>query len=391
MNLGRRTVLLGLSATMTLGHSSLALAQASKRKRFVVIILRGAMDGLATIAPYGDPNLHKWRAFLTMPEPQKPNGLLDLGGFWGLHPSMPHLHALYRAGEALPVQAIAGPTRSRSHFEAQDLLECGAEQRITSGWLNRLASILPTGGSADNAIALSQNIPLVLRGPAKVATWTLGSRASPAADFYRQLQALHDTDPLTGPVLADGLREREFNALALSGLSGAGPEPEFVSLARAAGRLLADSHGPRLAALDLDGWDTHSSQNPRLADALKTLDSGLAALREALGMNWTDTAVLVMTEFGRTVRVNGTGGSDHGTASVALVLGGQINGGRVQANWPGLAENQLFESRDLNPTADLRGLAKGILTAHFGLESDALRTIFPDSTDIEPMGAVFRG
>ena len=250
MNLGRRTVLLGLSATMTLGHSSLALAQASKRKRFVVIILRGAMDGLATIAPYGDPNLHKWRAFLTMPEPQKPNGLLDLGGFWGLHPSMPQLHALYRAGEALPVQAIAGPTRSRSHFEAQDLLECGAEQRITSGWLNRLASILPTGGSADNAIALSQNIPLVLRGPAKVATWTLGSRASPAADFYRQLQALHDTDPLTGPVLADGLREREFNALALSGLSGAGPEPEFVSLARAAGRLLADSHGPRLAELD---------------------------------------------------------------------------------------------------------------------------------------------
>jgi len=390
MMLRRRTALLGLAATIACGGSSLAFAQAGTRKRFIAIILRGALDGLATIVPYGDANLRKWRGFLVPPEPQKPGGVLDLGGFWGLHPAMPRLHALYQAGEVLPIHAIAGPGHSRSHFEAQDMLECGAEQRITSGLRNRLAGLLPASGPTDNAVALSQNIPLLLRGPAPVSSWSPGGRADPGIDFYNHLQALHDTDPLTGPALADGLRERNFNAHALAGPNGGG-EPPFATLARTAGRLLADANGPRLAALDLDGWDTHSSQLPRLAGALRALDTGLIALREALGPVWSDTVVLVMTEFGRTVRTNGTAGTDHGTGSVAFVLGGGVKGGRVQADWPGLAENQMFENRDLVASADLRGLAKGIIGAHFKLEPAALRTIFPGSDTVAPMTGLLRG
>jgi uncharacterized protein (DUF1501 family) len=391
MILNRRSVLSGLTASITVGGASLAFTQAATRKRFVVIILRGAMDGLSMIVPYGDYNLREWRASLMMPEPQRPNGLLDLGGFWGLHPAMPQLHALYRAGEVLPIHAVAGPTHSRSHFEAQDLLEFGAEQRITSGWLNRLAGALPANGPTDNAIALGQNIPLILQGPTAVASWSPGGLPHPDANFYQRLLALHSGDPLTGPALADGLREREFYARALSGPSAtAGTEPPFVNLARTAGRLLADANGPRLAALDLEGWDTHSGQIFRLPRALALLDAGLSALREGLGASWQETVVLVVTEFGRTVRVNGTGGTDHGTASAALLLGGRVNGGRVQADWPGLGADRLFENRDLHPTADLRSIAKGILQVHFDVELTALTAIFPNSGDVTPMTGLLR-
>jgi len=390
MLLRRRTTLLGLASVIAMSGASLAMIPAGTRKRFVIVILRGALDGLSVVVPYGDANLRNWRGPLVPPEPGSEGGTLDLGGFWGLHPGLEQVHALYRAGEALPVHAVAGPNRSRSHFEAQDILECGAEQRMDSGWLNRLAGVLPPDGASDTAVAMSQTIPLILRGQAPVDAWGRGNVPTASTDFYTHLLALHDHDPLTKGPLTDGLRERAFNSHALDGMPGIGGDSPFVALARTGGRLLAKPDGPRLAVLEMDGWDTHTSQNPRLAHALPILDAGIAALKEGLGAAWADTVVLVATEFGRTVRVNGTGGTDHGTATAAFVLGGKVSGGRVQADWPSLVEAKLFENRDLQPTLDLRGLAKGILGPHFALPQDKLDIVFPGSTTVTPATGLFR-
>lgn len=387
--ISRRAALLGL-AGVAFGGASLAFAAADTRKRFVVVILRGALDGLSAVVPYGDANLRRWRGPLVLPEPGQTTGLLDMGGFWGLHPELSQIHALYQAGDVLPVHAAAGPTRSRSHFEAQDLLECGSEQRLTSGWLNRVAAALPPAGENDRAVALGQNVPLLLRGPVPVNSWSPGGKPGLGDDFYTQLKAMHAADKLTGPALADGLRERDFEAHAMTGPGGPGGEAPFVVLARAAGRMLAEATGPRLAALELDGWDTHANQTFRLDYALRPLDAGLAALHQALGSAWADTVVVVMTEFGRTVRVNGTGGTDHGTGSVAFVLGGKVKGGRVLADWPGLAENKLFENRDLAPTTDLRAVIKGLLIDQYALKAQDLAAIFPASASVAPFTGLLR-
>jgi len=390
MMLRRRTALLGLAAAVTFGGASLAMADADTRKRFVVVILRGALDGLSVVVPYGDANLRNWRGSLVLPEPGRDGGLLALGGFWGLHPGLPQIHALYRAGQALPIHAVAGPNRSRSHFEAQDILECGADRRMESGWMNRLAGVLPASGDGDNALALGQTVPLILRGPTPIDAWGRGNVPAATADFYTQLLAIHDRDPLTKAALTDGLRDRNFNTHALDGMPGTGGDAPFIALARTGGRLLAKPNGPRLAVLDADGWDTHSSQNPRLSYALPVLDNGIAALKDGLGAAWADTVVLVVTEFGRTVRVNGTGGTDHGTGTAAFVLGGGVAGGRVQADWPGLSEAKLFENRDVQPTLDLRSLAKGILAQHYSLGPQPLETVFPDSTGFAPARGLLR-
>ena len=362
----RRSTLLGLTAAATLGRTSLALASVPGEKRFVVVILRGAMDGMAVVVPHGDPG---WAALRGAP----PEGLLDLGGFYGLHPAMAGLHGLYKANEVLPVHAVAGPYRVRSHFEAQDYLESGANHRMTSGWLNRTVAALGAP-----ALAVGVSMPLLLQGSASVANWAPHGMAEPAPDLYAAIQALNAGDRVTGPAIAAGLKERGFSARTLMGRE----EPNrnaFPALAAATGAMLAAPDGPRIAAMELGGWDTHSAQANRLPGPLKQLDAGLVALKTALGPAWKQTAVLVMTEFGRTARINGTGGTDHGTGGVAFVLGGSVKGGRLLANWPGLGAGRLFEDRDLAPTMDLRAVAKGVLAAHLGLGASALEQVFPDS------------
>jgi uncharacterized protein (DUF1501 family) len=404
-NLTRRSALLGLTAAFTLGRASLALASAATDKRFVVVILRGALDGMAAVVPYGDKDLATWRADILPPPPGQPNGLLDLGGFYGLHPALSGLHAMYRANELAPVHAVAGAYRSRSHFEAQDYMEFGADHRMTSGWLNRVAAAIPAG-AAESAMAVGPSVPLLLRGPAQVGTWLPQGGGHPQADLYARIAALNAHDKVTGPALAEGLRDRGFSAAVLgiaaqpnpSGIPGqpAPPPPggnrnAFPALAEAAGKLLAAPDGPRLAALEIGGWDTHTAQMGRLNGPLHQLDEGLVALKAGLGDAWARTVVLTMTEFGRTVRSNGTKGTDHGTGTVAFVLGGDIAGGKVHANWPGLAQDRLFENRDLQPTADLRSVAKGLLSRHLGLSDQVLAGVFPDSSQAVAMKGLIRG
>ncbi len=399
MRITRRATLLGLGSAVSLGRASLALAAAPGPRRLVVVILRGALDGMSAVVPYGDPALAGLRGALLGPGPGQAGGLRDLGGFYGLHPALVHGYALYRAGSFLPVHAVAGPWRVRSHFEAQDDLESGADHRLDSGWLNRVVAALPPpvpAPVAGTAMAVGIDIPLLLRGAAKVGSWAPAGFGPVSPDLYDRAAALAAADPVIGPALAEGLREQGFTDAALGGAGRVRPHPGgkdhgFAALATAAGTLLARPDGPRIAALELDGWDTHVSQVPRLRYMLAALDGGLAALQGALGPEaWRQTAVLAMTEFGRTARVNGTGGTDHGTGTVAFLAGGAVAGGRVVADWPGLGAGRLFQNRDLMPTTDLRSVAKGVLAAHLGLGPDGLARVFPASAAAAPMAGLIR-
>lgn len=404
MNLSRRATLLGLATVATLGRTRLALAAAPTEARFVVVLLRGALDGMEAVIPHGDPDLARLRPGLV---PQAASWH-DLGGFYALHPALARFHTLYAAGELLAVHAIAGPYRTRSHFEAQDLLQTGVEQiGMNSGWLNRLIGELPADGDPGGiGLAAGIGTPLILRGAAPVGAYAPVGFAQPDQGLYAAIGRLNAGDPVFGPAIARGLGARRFDRTAFA--AGAAPAMDdeemmspagrarpadrygFPELAARVGTLLAAAQGPRIAAFQLEGWDTHVNQMQLLPGPLGGLDRGVAALKAALGVAWAKTAVLVITEFGRTARINGTRGTDHGTATVAFLAGGAVQGGRVLATWPGLKDRQLFQNRDLAPTADLRALAKGVLAAQFGLGPQALARIFPESAAVAPMGGLLR-
>ncbi|HQT87067.1 MAG TPA: DUF1501 domain-containing protein [Acidiphilium sp.] len=393
LTLSRRATLLGLGTAAIAGRTRLALAAAPTDRRFIVILLRGALDGLNAVIPYGDPDLARLRAPL-IPSHDK---MLDLGGFFALHPALKNLHSLYQSGEALPVHAIAGPYRTRSHFEAQDLLQTGvAETSINSGWLNRLIVELHAQNNAINpastGLAVGMGMPLLLRGPARIGSYAPIGFAKPSPDLYHRIAALNAADPVFGPAIRTGLQTAAFDQATLD---QAAPNPHtktygFDGLAQAAGTLLAAANGPRICAFQLEGWDTHVNQINLLTPPLAGLDSGIATLKSALGPAWRQTTILIVTEFGRTARINGTHGTDHGTATIALLLGGAVAGGKVRTTWPGLKNHQLFQNRDLAPTTDIRSLAKGAILAQFPLPPSALARIFPSSTDAAPMTNLLR-
>ncbi len=388
--LNRRQALLGLTAAFTIGRISVALAAPETEKRLVVVLMRGAMDGMSAVQPYGDPDFAALRGPLALPQPGQPGGVLDLGGRYGLHPALGQLHQMYAAGEALLVHACAGHYRSRSHFEAQDYLESGADQRLNSGWLNRAVELMPNPGR-ELALSVGLSAPLLLRGPATVEAWAPDHFARPTADLYQRLLNISARDPVVGPAMAEGLKQRGFAASALQGQEGdPRHDRSFEMMAGAAGRLLAQPNGPRIAVLETGGWDTHAGQNARLATALGQLDAGLAGLKAGLGDAWGKTVVLAVTEFGRTARVNGTGGTDHGTGGVAFLVGGAVAGGRVRADWPGLGAGKLFENRDLAPTTDVRSLIKGVLVDHMGMGQGAMGRVLPGSAEASATSGLVR-
>lgn len=382
--LSRRSALMGLGTILASARASLAVAAAPTEQRLVVVILRGGMDGLAVVPPYGDAGLRALRGDNVLPPPGQPEGLLDLGGVFGMHPALAQCHAMYAAGELMVVQAVAGPYRERSHFKAQDCLESGSDHRLDTGWLNRALAALPkaTRGQ-EQALAVGVTVPLLLRGPVRVSNWSPGQFAEPQADLIMTIASLNAADPVTGPAFQSALDSRGLSAMAQEHSRNT-----FPAMAKVAGEMLGAASGPRVAVLELGGWDTHAGQTGRIVSPLRQLDQGLAALKAALGPAWVRTAVLVMTEFGRTARINGTRGTDHGTASVAFVLGGAVAGGRVVGDWPGLGAGKLFEDRDLAPTTDLRAVAKGLLGGHLGLDEKALAGVFPDSTAVQGMRVV---
>lgn len=385
--IGRRAALLGLPAAFAGGRLALAAGPAGDA-RLAVIVLRGAVDGLDAVPPYGDPGLAALRGEAAVPEPGQENGALDLGGRFGLHPTLGGLHGRFAAGEALVFHAVAGPWRSRSHFEAQEFLENGAT-RAPDGWLSRALAGLPQDRPMRVAASFGTGTPLLLRGPAPSGAYLTNTPLRAEAATLDTLRRWHASDPVWGPAMREALASRRFAAAAL----GEAPLPNaggFAGMAGAAGRLLAHAEGPRVAVLELGGWDTHSAQATRMPVALRQLDVGLEALRAGLGAAWNRTAVLALTEFGRTARLNGAAGTDHGTGTVAFLVGGAVAGGRVLADWPGLAEGRLFENRDLLATLDLRRVVKGVLADHLRLPPAALDAAFPGSRDATPLAGLIR-
>ena len=382
------------------------LARAEGRDpRLLVIVLRGALDGLAAVAPVGDPDWVALRGNNALTLDGKAPAL-PLDSFFALNPAMPNLHRLYKSGAATIVHAAATPYRERSHFDGQDVLESGVAKpgAADSGWLNRaLASLQPAGpaGSSRDAFAIGPIAPLVVRGPAPVLSWT-PRRLPPTSDDT--VMRLIDLYRHTDPDLARALEERRGLATMAraGGMEGDQPRPAgagqlrgyFAESAGTAAKFLARADGPRIGALAFDGWDTHAAEgavNGRLAMLLGALDGAIAAIEVEMKEAWSDTVVAIITEFGRTARINGTDGTDHGTATVALLAGGALKGGRVIADWPGLKPARLHEGRDLKPTTDLRAVLKGLLNDHLRVEPTVLATkVFPDSAAVKPMSGLLQ-
>ncbi|MFQ6005804.1 MAG: DUF1501 domain-containing protein [Woeseia sp.] len=378
---------LGLGAMVT-SLPGISFAKAETDARFVLVILRGAADGLAIAAPYGEGRYRSVRGELAIPAPGTANGLLELDGLFGLHPSLSHIHDLYGKDAARLVHAVASPDRDRSHCDGQDVLENGVTSAggKRDGWLNR--ALAPLGGSLGNepAIALSQNTPLVLRGANSVTSWAPSQLPDADEDTLRRITALYSQDEFFATRLAQALESQEI-AGELDGMQKSrrrgNDAARFEAMMVSAGKFLTADGGPQIAVVESGGWDTHANQGSAsgaLANRLAGLDKGLDALREQMGASWPDTVIAVVTEFGRTVKVNGTRGTDHGTATAALVLGGAVEGGRIVADWPGLETSSLYQGRDLYPTTDLRSLFKGILWEHLRIPPSWLdNEVFPGS------------
>lgn len=391
--LDRRELLKRLAATtMACSLPGLTFGRADTDARFVLVILRGAMDGLAFAPPYGDKDYARTRGALALAAPGTDDGALKLDNLFGLHPSFKAVHDMYRHGEATLLHAVASPYRERSHFDGQDVLENGALKAgdLRDGWLNRALASL--GGSLGNerAIALSQSTPLVLRGAQSVTSWAPSAMPDANEDTLQRLADLYADDEFFRVRLQQAL---EAQAIAGDsdgmGRTRGNDAVRFEASMRQAARFLSAGNGPQIAVLESGGWDTHANQGTAagsLANRFTGLDTGLATLKNELGDTWKNTVVVVATEFGRTVAVNGTRGTDHGTASAALLAGGSVRGGRVIADWPGLSSSALYEGRDLYPTTDLRSLFKAVLTEHLGVPAERVEAeVFPDSGSAQPL------
>ncbi|PMH32573.1 Tat pathway signal protein [Vibrio lentus] len=343
---------------------------------FIWISLRGAMDGLNVVVPHADPDYADLRPNIGL----KPNQLLKLDSFFGLHPSLKSCHQWFESKELSFVHACSTAYRERSHFDGQKILENGTSDPFnTEGWLNRLLTL---SSEQYDGVAIDSGLPLIMQGESTVASW-YPNRLKTRDKQTELLEELFQSDQMLSANF-----ESVMKIDALVGDQGIGKQ--FKSLMGKAGDILSADNGPNIAALELGGWDTHANQgsvNGRLSNQLKTLDVGLAALKASLGDRWQKTVIIAASEFGRTAKENGTKGTDHGTGNVMLVSGGALPslkraGGKVIANWPGLSQSQLYEGRDLNPTTDMRSVIKGVLNQHLSIESKQLDTIFPDSAAI---------
>ena len=417
--------MLGLGSTLSLAASGAAPGG----NRFVFVILRGGLDGLSAVPAVGDPGFTAARGALA----PSAGSMLELDTIFALHASLTQLHAMYGRGELAVVHATGLPYRERSHFDAQQVLESGGMRpfEISTGWLGR--ALAPAG---TRSVALNTTVPLVLRGPGVVDTWAPsavirgggnGPHAGPAADhlttpaaapaaapaadlttdpnadLVARLERLYAADAPLATALArakalhfDDAMPTDMMAssggVAAPGMpAGTARRGNFTVLAQRAADFLTQPGGPQAAVLEMNGWDTHANQaNPNgpLANGLRQLDTGLAALRDRLvaGGAWGRTVVVVATEFGRQVAMNGTLGTDHGSGGAAFVLGGAVRGGRVIADWPGLAPRDRFEVRDLRTTTDLRAVLKGVLADHLQVSSRALNTdVFPGSEAVQEL------
>lgn len=384
----RRTLLAGAGGlTLAAGLSRASFGAGLDDRKLVVVILRGALDGLSLVAPWHDPNYYALRSTIALMPPGESDGVLPAGDGFGFNPNLPFLKTLFDRRELSWMPAAVSAYRDRSHFDGQDMLETGANAVYATddGWLNRAISSLP---APKDALGIGSAIPLILRGDAAVGSWSPSVLPPASAEFVRRLEILYANDPTLSASLA--------SAIATGTIVGdtQGLGQGYEEMARAAGRLLAAPGGPSAAAMSFEGWDTHANQGGsqgQLANNLSALNRAFVGLHDELGAWWSRTVVVVATEFGRTVAQNGTGGTDHGTGGTALVMGGAVRGGQMLGWWPGLAPGALYVGRDVWPANDLRALFKGVLRDHWGVDRSALDTaVFPESSGIAPLTGLVR-
>jgi len=416
-----------------------------KKPRLVFIILRGALDGLAAVPACGDPGYAQLRGDLAIGRPGTDGGALALDGTFGLHPSLAFMQQSYAARELIIFHAVASPYRDRSHFDGQNVLETGYPQphAVETGWLNRALAALPAARAPEKerGISIAPTAPLVMRGPAAVTSWSPSHLAPLDDDTLQRISDLYSHDPALGQKLAEALAAEAIadektnvtsavGAPAADGATMSGqqdasdtmasgdtmisagapwegrankrpllakrgkPGAQYAEVVKAAARFLRQEDGPQVAVFDTMGWDTHFNEGGakgQLAGRLATLDTALGGLKAGLGPVWSNTTVLLATEFGRTVAENGTRGTDHGTATAAYLLGGAVKGGRVVADWPGLSPRGLYQDRDLKPTLDLRAVMKGLLAEQLGVPPRALESsVFPESGQARPLRGLLR-
>ncbi|WP_288935280.1 DUF1501 domain-containing protein [uncultured Sphingomonas sp.] len=377
----RRSFLRGAGTLGVLGGFAprLAFAKAATAKRFVFIIQRGAADGMGIVGPVGDPAFVGARGDLAADVAQG----TKLDAMFALHPAMSATAGLYAQGQALFAHAIASPYRDRSHFDGQNVLETGGASayQLRDGWMNRLLGLVPAEDA--HAIAVAATVPMALRGKREVASYAPSSLPHASDDMLARVTQLYQGDAQLHALWDEALSTRQ--------LTGDLNAKDARNTGALAARLLAPANGARIATIETGGWDTHAGQRGRLTQQLKALDAMIGALHAGLGPVWNDTLVLVATEFGRTVAANGTGGTDHGTGTAAMLMGGAVKGGRVLADWPGLAQASLFENRDLKPTTPLDAFIGGAVASHFSVDpSRTMPALFPSSARTAALEGLLR-
>lgn len=381
--ISRRDFLRFLSAGASIAFASpyISFASAETDRRFIFIIQRGAADGLNTVIPYADPTYAKLRGALAIDLSQATR----LDGMFALHGALAETGKMYASGQALLIHAVASPYRDRSHFDGQNVLETGgiSPYQMKDGWLNRLLTMLPK--SQSEAIAFASTVPMALRGSAEVTSYAASNLPQAPDDLLMRVTQLYAQD-----AQLHRLWTAAMDANNMVDNTSAKQDP--ASFGKLAASFLTRADGPRIAMIETGGWDTHTAQEGRLARQLKSLDTLIAALRDGLGPVWQKTTIVVATEFGRTAASNGTGGTDHGTASAAMILGGDTKGGRVIADWPGLSNSALYEGRDLKPTINLDTLIASIAAESFGIDpARVTSSLFPQSSSSKTLSGLIRG
>lgn len=368
-----RRQLLGFAGVgaLTAALPGMAWARAATGKRLAFIIQRGAADGLALVPPLGDPALAGLRGALLAEAAPGPK----LDGLFSLHAGLVGVGTLYQAREARIVHAVATAYRDRSHFDGQNILESGgrAPYARKDGWLNRMLGLLPPGEA--RAVGIAAAVPLALRGAHEAANYAPSRLPGIDEDLMMRLTMLYGSDAQLAPLWAQAVDTKE-----LAGDIGGNNGRNGAQLGELAARLMGGADGARVMMIETGGWDTHAGQARRLDVQARGLDALLLALKAGLGADWANTLVVVATEFGRTAALNGTGGTDHGTASALFLLGGTLDGGgTISGDWPGLTSSALYEGRDLRPTSALEDVLSGAIARHFGLEPGQVRrTLYPD-------------
>jgi len=362
--------------------------------KFIVIMLRGAVDGLSVVIPYGDSRYYSVRNSIAIPKPGEDLSALDLDGYFGLHPSLAPLLPLWKNRSLAFVHSAGSPDPTRSHFDAQDYMESGTPgvKSTGSGWMNRLLQQLPNNNSPIRAINVGETLPRIFQGPANVASYQPVQRAGQRKPIDNQMiaqcyQAMYEgRNDALGKAFAEGMNahdtiSKELDGEMMAANAGAPDAGNFKGFGTQLGKLIAKDPSVQVGFIAIGGWDTHVNQGNgkgQLANKLTALGNGLSQLIAALNEQYKNTVIIVMSEFGRTVKENGNQGTDHGHGNMMMVMGGRVNGGKIYSKWAGLEQNHLYEGRDLAVTTDFRQVLSTVAGEHMKVANPALASVFPD-------------